>query len=142
MQNKNRLTPAQQELESALSQISPAQDVLNHELFLFQAGRASAGTKRPWQMLSGVLTILLFCSMLMRPDLGVSQRESAPAHRVAFQETASVDHSRPSESPEAFAYLTLRQNVVRRGMNALPPGSGMGSSTQRVHHKQWLESLL
>jgi len=108
---------------------------------MFHAGRASAGTKRPWQMLSGVLTILLLGSVLIRPDLGVSQRESASAHLVAFQETAPVDHSQP-KSPEAFAYLTLRRNVVRRGLNALPPGSGMGSSSQRVHHKQLLETLL
>ncbi len=142
MQNKNRLTPAQQELESVLSQISPAQDALNLELFMYRTGRASAGTKRPWQMLSAVLTVLLLCSVLIRPDLDVSQRESSPAHLVVFQETASVDHSRPSESPEAFAYLTLRQNVVRRGLNALPSESGMGSSAQPVHQKQWLESLL
>ncbi len=55
MYDEKKLTPAQQELESALCQIRPDQDALNHELFMFRAGRASAGTKRPWQMLSGVL---------------------------------------------------------------------------------------
>jgi hypothetical protein len=142
MYNENKLTPAQQELESALSQIRPTRDALNHELFLFNAGRASASTKRPWQMISGVLTILLLCSVLIRPAVDVPARESSPAHLVAFEETPSVDYRRPSESPDASAYLTLRQSVVRRGLNALPSGSGLGSSTQRVHQKQWLESLL
>jgi len=142
MYNENKLTPAQRELESALSQISPTQDVLNHELFLFRAGRASAGTKRAWQVLSGVLTALLLCSVLIRPEVSVSSRDSSPAHLMALQEAPSVDHSRPNVSPDASVYLTLRQNVVRRGLNALPSASGMGSSIQRVHQKQWLETLL
>jgi hypothetical protein len=141
MYNEDKLSPAQQELESALSQIRPAQDALNHELFIFKAGRASVNTGRSWQMVSAALTVLLLCSVLIRPELDMPRREASP-HLVALDETASAHAPRPSEPVDASAYIALRQSIVRRGLNALPSGSGLGSSTQRVHQREWLESLL
>ena len=144
MYNEERLTPAQQELESALSQIRPRQDVLNHELFLFNAGRASVGTKRPWQILSGGLTLLLACSMLIRFDVAVPQRDLPPAQLTAVPRTMPTDSPRASASLDASAYLGLRQRVVRRGLDALPSQASMpGTSMTRPQNRTlWLERML
>ena len=69
MQNEENLSPAERELESALGQLKPVSNTLNRDVLMFNAGRATAGRKQPWQMLSGVLTVLLLCSVLVRPDL-------------------------------------------------------------------------
>ena len=144
MHKQERLTPAQQELESVLSQIRPRQDVLNHELFLFNAGRASVGTKRPWQIVSGMLTLLLAYSVLIRFDVDVPQRDLPPAHLTAVQKTLPPDLPRASASLEASAYLGLRQRVVRRGLDALPSQASMpGTSMTRPQNRTlWLERML
>jgi len=142
MHNENDLNPAERELESALRQIRPNQDVLEHELFLFQAGRASAG--RPWQLLSGALMIGLLCSVLLRPDIDTPQREAAPGHLMALQGTESLDQARPDASPEASAYLALRQRVVQRGLKALPSQSATPGvhATRPQSQTLWLERML
>lgn len=144
MYNENELTPAQQELEAALRQVRPAQDGPNRELFWFNAGRASARTARPWQVLSGALTILLLCSLLIRPDVDLPQRESAPVQFAAQQGISAGEELLPDEPAQASAYLALRQRIVRRGLDALPsqastPGTSM---TRPQNQTLWLERML
>jgi len=62
MYNEENLTPAEQELESVLGQLKPIANTLNRDELMFNAGRATAGKKLPWQMLSGALIVLLLCS--------------------------------------------------------------------------------
>jgi hypothetical protein len=69
MQKEEGLTPAEQELESALGQLKPAANTLNRDELMFNAGRAAAGNKQFWQMLSGMLMVLLLCSVLIRSDI-------------------------------------------------------------------------
>ncbi len=142
MYNEENLTPAEQELESVLGQLKPIANTLKRDVLMFNAGRATAGTKRPWQMLSGVLIVLLLCSVLVRPDSnGVRSLSSGP-EPGEFQMTQILYQPVQSESPGSLAYPMLRENIVRYGLDALRFQQGMSRSEPLKNRKQWLESML
>ncbi len=141
MQNQENLSPAEKALESALGQLKPAAGRMNRDELMFNAGRASSGRKGSWQMLSGVLTVLLLSSVLIRPDANRSQQlASAPDHG-AFEVAQTLERPARVESGGSLEYVTLRQNVIERGLDALPVRRAVGGVPSKSR-KQLLESML
>ncbi|HUU20152.1 MAG TPA: hypothetical protein VMW72_23590 [Sedimentisphaerales bacterium] len=142
MYNEENLNPAEQELESALGQLKPIANTLKRDVLMFNAGRATAGKKRPWQMLSGVLTVVLLCSMLIRPDLNGARSLSSGPEQGEFQMMQTSYQPVQSESRGSLAYPMLRENIVRYGLDALRFQQGMRHSEPLKNRKQLLESML
>jgi len=142
MYEEEGLTPAERELESALGQLKPAPNLLNRDELMFSAGIAAAGKKRPWQMLSGALTILLLCSVLVRIDLNGAGELSSPPNSAQFQVARTSHRPVQVESGGSLEYVTLRRNVVERGLDALPLRRGVSGGAQRKSRRQLLESML
>ncbi|MHC4627414.1 MAG: hypothetical protein ACYTDV_10580, partial [Planctomycetota bacterium] len=90
MHEEEGLTPAEHELESALGRLKPAANTLNRDALMFKAGLAAAGGRRPWQMFSGVLTLLLLCSILIRPELRRTEGFPSPGDIGEFQVAQAV----------------------------------------------------
>ena len=142
MHKEEGLTPAEQELESVLGQLKPTANTLNRDGLMFNAGRAAAGRKKPWQMLSGTLMVMLLCSVLIRSDMH-GPRESSPAGDPGQYRMAQAVYRTVQTKPSAsLAYPTLRKNIVRHGLDALPLKQGAGNGDQHKSRKQWLESML
>ena len=142
MHEEEGLTPAEQALESALGQLKPAASTLNRDELMFNAGRAAVGRKQPWQMLSGLLTVLLLCSVLIRPDVRGPGESSSPGDPVQYQMAQTVYRPVQTESTGPLAYPRLRRNIVRHGLDALTFEQGTSSSSPYKSRKQWLESML
>ena len=142
MYSEKDMTPAEQELESALGQLKPVANTLNRDALMFNAGRAAIGKKRPWQMLSGALTVLLFFSILIGPALNGPRRSSSPPTPGELQITQTLYQPIQAESPGSLAYPMLRQNVVRYGLDALRFQQDTSRSDPLKNRKQWLESML
>jgi hypothetical protein len=136
------LTPAEQELESVLGQLKPAPNMLNRDELMFNAGIAAAGRKRPWQMLSGVLTILLLGSVLVQVGLNGGGELSSPPITAQHETAQTLNRSVQFESGGSLGYVTLRRNVVERGLDALPLRRGVSGGAQRKNRKQLLKSML
>lgn len=142
MQHEESLSPAEQTLESALGELKPAANTLNRDELMFNAGRAAAGRKGPWQMLSGVLTVLLLSSVLIRPDLNASRQLSPPANPARFEVARTLDRPVQVDSGGSLEYVTLRQKIVERGLDALPLRQGVSGGAPRKSRRQLLESML
>ncbi len=142
MHKEEGLTPAEQELESVLGQLKPAANTLSRDGLMFNAGRAVAGGKKPWQMLSGTLMVLLLCSVLIRPDVHGPAESSSPSDPVQFRVAQTVYRPVQTESAGTLAYPRLRRNIVRHGLDALRFEQGTSSSSPYKSRKQWLESML
>ena len=144
MHEEEGLTPAEQELELVLGKLKPAANTLSRDELMFNAGRATAGRKKPWQMLSGVLMVLLLCSVLIRSDMP-GREGSSPvrdSERMQMAQTQTTYRPVLTESAGFVAYPTLRRNVVRYGLDALPLRQGTGGGAQQKSRKQLLESML
>lgn len=135
------LNPAQRELESALARIRPIQSGLDRDLLMFNAGRATARPNRAWQVLSGVLGILLLCAVSPRPE----QAGRPSSVQVADSGTAQIGPlagPRGEHDPSGpLTYLSLRDRVLEGGVEALPPDPGTGS-TGRLDRGQALVDIL
>ena len=142
MYNKENLTGAEQELESVLGQLKPIANTLNRDVLMFNAGRATAGKRRPWQMLSGVLIVLLLCSVWVRPDLNGARSLSSGPGPGEFQMTQTLYQPVQAESSGSLTYPMLRQNIVMYGLDALRFQQGMSHSEPLKNRKQLLESML
>jgi hypothetical protein len=142
MYNEENLTPADREFESVLGQLKPTVNTLNRDALMFNAGRAIAGKKRPWQMLSGVLAILLFCSLLNLSDLDRARKLSSGPEPYEYRMTQTLYQPVQAESPGSLAYPMLRENIIRYGLDALRFQQGMNRSEPIKNRKQLLESML
>jgi len=142
MYNKENLSPAEQELESVLGQLKPTANTLNRDLLMFNSGRATAGKKRPWQMLSGVLVVLLLCSVWVRPDLNGARSLSSVPEAGQFQMAQTLYRPVQAEPTGSLTYPVLRQNIIKYGLNALRFQQGMSHSEPLKNRKQMLESML
>lgn len=142
MYKEEGLSPAAMALESALGQLKPTANRLNRDELMFNAGRAAAGGKGPWQMLSGVVTVLLLCSVLIQ----VGSNESAEGPSVPVMARYEMPHS-PSRSAQfksggSMEYATLRRDVLQRGLDALPLRRAGGGNSAGQNRRQLLESML
>ena len=139
---EENLSPAEKELESALGQLKPTMNTLSRDVLMFNAGRATAGKKRPWQILSGMLAIVLFSSVMYRPALDRTGHLTYSPEVADSQITQTPYQPVQSESPGSMAYPILRQNIVRYGLDALRFQQGIRHSEPLKNRKQWLESML
>jgi hypothetical protein len=142
MYNEENLSPAEKELESALGQLKPTANTLSRDVLMFNAGRASAGKKRPWQVLSGMLAVVLFCSVMYRPELDRTGRSPYSPEVADSQMTQTPYQPLQAESPGSLTYPILRQNIVRYGLDALRFQQDMGRSKPQMNRKELLESML
>lgn len=142
MQNKEDLNPAEKALESALGQLKPAAGTPSRDELMFNAGRANVGRKAPWQMLSGVLTILLIGSVLTRPGLNERPELAAPVEPARYEVAQAVDQPVRVETGGSLEYVTLRRQVVERGLDALPLQRSLTGGEQSKNRKHLLESML
>ena len=142
MYKEESLSPAEQELESVLGQLKLAANTLNRDELMFNAGRAAVGRKKPWQMLSGLLTVLLLCSVLIRSDTHGPPEPSSPHDPGHFEVAQTMNPPAQIESPGSLTYPTLRRNIVRHGLDALPLQQGTSGSARQESRKQLLESML
>jgi hypothetical protein len=85
MYKEENLSPAEKALESALGQLKPISNTMNRDVFMFNAGRASVGRKRPWQIISGALTILLLCSIMLHPETNGVQSLPSGSEQIQFE---------------------------------------------------------
>jgi hypothetical protein len=143
MYEEEKLSPAEQALESALGQLKPITNTLNRDAFMFNAGRASVGSKKPWQILSSVLTVILFCSIFIRPEPDESRivMPSAPEQNN-FQIAQVQQQPLEVESGGSLTYPILRENVIKFGMDALQLQESAGQNEAPRNRKQWLDSML
>ena len=142
MHKEEDLTPAERELESALGRLKPAGNTLSRDALMFSAGRAAAGRNKPWQMLSGVLMVLLLCSVLIRPEVQEPRESSPVGNPGQYRMAQAVYRPVQTESSSSLAYPTLRRNIVQHGLDALPLKQGVGNGDQHKSRKQWLDSML
>ncbi len=142
MYNEENLTSAEKEIESALGQLKPIANTLKRDMLMFNAGRATAGKRRPWQMVSGALTVLLLCSVLVRPDLDGAMSLTSGTEPGEFQVTQNFYQPVQTDSSDSLTYPVLRQNIVRYGLNALRFQQGMSHSEPLKNRKELLKSML
>lgn len=142
MYNEENLTSTERELESVLGQLKPIANTLNRDMLMFNAGRATAGRKLPWQMFSGGLIVLLLCSVLIRPDSNGVRSFSSGPEPGEFQMTQTLYQPVQAESSGSLAYPMLRENIVRYGLDALRFQQGTSRSEPLKNRKQLLESML
>jgi hypothetical protein len=142
MHKEEDLTPAERELECALGRLTPTANTLSRDGLMFNAGRAAAGKNRPWQMFSGVLMVLLLCSVLIRFDVHEPLESSPAGEPRQYRMAQSVYRPVQTQSSAQLAYPTLRKNIVQHGLDALPLEQGAGNGAQQKSRKQWLHSML
>ncbi len=128
MQREPELSPAQQKLEALLGQLNPSVTGLDRDRLMFQAGRASRGSHRPWQAACVVLTLLLGCSLMICP-------QQTPSPHEWVQTTPLVTPVDVATSDPASGYLKLQRQVMEEGLDHLPK-SKRGWSPRRSRFEQ------
>ena len=129
MQHGSELTPAQQRIEALLGQLDPQVTGLDRDRLMFQAGQASCGSRRPWQVGCLVLTLLLGCSLIIRP-------QQAPSDSVFVQTKPLVMPVEVLTSKQQSSdYLKLQRQVMEEGLDVLPKSKG-GWSQRRSRFEQ------
>jgi hypothetical protein len=129
MRDENELTAAQKSVEAALAGLRPAGPVIGPDVLMFNAGRA-AGVRqvRRWQAAATTLGVLLVAAVIFpraTPDARVIIVEkpvpAAPgAEPDPGESPALPERGRQSEhTPGALAYLSLRDDVLSNGVDAL-----------------------
>lgn len=110
------LTPAQQRMEAIMGQLRPSAQALDQEVLIFEAGRATQGSKRPWQVMCGILMVLLCSSLILQ----VPQTKPVTPTTVVQQIPARVWPVDTQQSDRTLGYLKLQKNVLTNGLDALP----------------------
>jgi hypothetical protein len=110
------LTPAQQRMEAIMGQLRPSARALDQEVLIFEAGRAAQGSKRPWQVMCGILMVLLCGSLILQ----VPQTKPVTPTPVVQQIPARVWPVEMQQPDRSLAYLELQKTVFDNGLDALP----------------------
>ncbi len=125
MQNNDRLTPMEKELEAALGGLKPAGAALGRDQVMFGAGQASMHRRSHlWQGVCVCLVGALLISLVTRP--GPATGPERRAETVAYEPPAPLPAFAPVEpidrqEVEAFRrYVRTRQAVLSRGIEAIP----------------------
>ena len=143
MQNSEGLTPADVELQQALSGLRPATSSIDRDRMMFLAGQASARRGgRLWQSLAAMLALALGLSVLMQ-----FQPSPQPGQVAVVDERAIVPAVEPAElepfdweGARAYAsYVRLRNTVLVNGLDALPEPKTSAANGDDV---QWIEEIL
>ena len=133
------LTPAQQRMEAIMGQLSPSARALDQEMLIFEAGRASQGSKRPWQVMCGILMVLLCGSLIIR----VPQTKPFAPTAVVQQIPAPVWPVEMQHSDGSLGYLELQRTVLANGLDALPSYRAMRTVNQKqLDQETLLQDLL
>lgn len=151
MQDDERLTPVERELEAALSGLKPAGAVANRDRVMFLAGRASMHRRnRLWQGVSAFLVVALAASLVARskPDMPPTEHGVVVAtdNQVRSPSAASdtIQDNDPARVKAMRNYMRLRRAVLDRGVDALPNStvSPASSSDAAATPRRQLEELL
>lgn len=135
MHDENELSAAQKSIEATLAGLKPAGLATTPDVLMFNAGRAAAIRQvRRWQAAATTLGVLLLVAVFFprpTPDpriVIVEKPVPAPAGIDADTgETTSPQRSRPADqTPNALAYLSLRNDVLSYGVDALRSPAGRG----------------
>ena len=142
MYEEENMTPSEKALESALGQLKPISNTLNRDELMFKAGRMSAGSKRPWQIFSSSLTVLLFCSILLRS--GSNEINNVPTNKEPNPYQVVQVNYQPAETDtyDSMAYPALRENVIKYGLDALQFNKTGGNDETLINQKELLDSIL
>ncbi len=125
MQDEQTLTPAEQELASALGGLVPAAAGIDRDRMMFQAGRASARRRGyVWQGATAALAFALGLSVIGLPAPRQVERIVYVTKEVPGlpgEHWASADSPRRASdlSQVEGSYLELRNEVLARGLDAL-----------------------
>jgi len=132
MHENERLTPGQRELAEALGALQPADVGLDRGAMMFRAGAVRARRRvRLWQATAIVLAACTLASLTVRPDpVTVVEVRALPDPPA---ETPLVTPAKPARAaveppptatglfrPMEGGYLALRNDVLARGLDALP----------------------
>jgi hypothetical protein len=103
-------------MEAIMGQLCPSAQALDQEVLIFEAGRAAQGSKRPWQVMCGILMVLLCGSLILQ----VPQTKSVTPTPVVQQIPARVWPVEMQQPDRSLAYLELQKTVFDNGLDALP----------------------
>lgn len=139
MQDRENLTAADEELAEALGHLRPMQASVDRERLMFRAGQISTRrARRAWQCATVLVAVALGVSLLVR----LEPAEPGKTVRVAAERPVVVPLmvEWSSESPVAGdgAYLKLRNEVLEKGLDALPEPA---VSATNGEHQNWRELL-
>ncbi|MFC1760505.1 hypothetical protein ACFL6U_00310 [Planctomycetota bacterium] len=131
--SEHSLNSKDRDFEQALGRLQPHVGCASLDRLLFEAGRASKTNKqRPWQVLSGVLGLLLVCSLV--GQLGPSESVISVQEDDFVVVTWSPPHD-VAPDKRLFSsrdYLAMRRAVLERGVEALPSAQGNGGRAMTV----------
>ena len=121
MQDKENLTAADEELVKALGHLHLVQASVDRERLMFRAGQISTRRgRRAWQCTTVLVAVALGVSLLVRlepPEPGKTVRVAAERPVVV---PLVVKWSVESSVAGDGAYLKLRNDVLEKGLDALP----------------------
>jgi hypothetical protein len=122
MQDHDRLTPGEREMEAAWRDLTPSVLSLNRDQVMFQAGRASTSRQnRLWQAVSSSLAVLLLVSIVSRPT--PHQPTMMPDNLAqGLQNGGTTDDSQwVHQQLQPFRdYVHTRGRLLEYGLNYLP----------------------
>jgi len=125
MNDKNQLSPAQRELEQALSGLQPMGTSIDRDRLMFLAGRRSVRRGYFWPGLTTVFAAAFVVSLAMQLPSGHIQYAKHPGLEgkpITLTVSESIAGDRETRSPSSSRpnYLDLRDKVLARGLDALP----------------------
>lgn len=144
MREEEGLTPAEREFEAALAGLQPTGASIDRDQMMYRAGYAAGNRRsRIWQGATVVLAIAFAGTLAMRtlvstPD---AYRQMANSPSSTQRMMVVVDDARTDtpRSAGTCSYLTLRNEVLEKGLVALPsPRTGSTSDEPPLT----IESLL
>jgi hypothetical protein len=122
-----------------MGQLCPSAQALDQEVLIFEAGRATQGSKRPWQVMCGILMGLLCGSLIIQ----VPQTKPVTPTTVVQQIPARVWPVEMQQPDRSMAYLELQKTVFDNGLDALPAYRTMRTINQRqLDQETLLQDLL
>jgi hypothetical protein len=145
MQEQESLTPADNELISALGDLRPSGGAIDRDRLMFQAGRASMRSRRwMWQGTTLVLAVALGISLML--NMQTPQRQNPVAIQIAEVQTFTPEPIAMDEYEDEYqprpgdgAFLKLRNDVLSKGVDALPTQT---LSEMNNSDRNWQNELL
>ena len=122
-----------------MGQLNPSARALDQEMLIFEAGRASQGSKRPWQAMCGILMVLLCGSLIIR----IPQTKPVTPAPIVQQIPSVVSPVEMHQPDRSLAYLELQRTVFNNGLDALPSHRAVRMINQKqLDQETLLQDLL